>query len=179
MKNKPVFIQILILLSLAIAWSVLADDAAIQTPAKYKEEEAVLANLYQDRYIVVLSIMENYDDAVVLAMAASYKLGIRFDHENKWYSTRKRIRYSQDIKDKLYKGAYHPRRYEGEYISLENSDYYKGFPRGYIIVVAGIYGDKKSAAKALARIRKSYRYAYVQKTVMWMGYIDADGANNE
>ena len=179
MEKKSRFLPVIITFFLMTVAVVFSGTLAAGESAGPADEAFGLTSLYLQKHIVVLSLMENYDDAVVFALAASAKLGIRFDHENKWYSEIKKIRYSEKIKDRLYKGSYHPRRYDGEYISLENSDFYKDFPRGYIVVVAGIYADKKDAQEALARIRRSYRRAYIQKTALWMGYLGQEDAGNK
>jgi len=145
----------------------------------YAEQEIKITDemFYKDKYVLILKSTKDYSEAVRFATEASKKLGLEFHNVNRKYSKEKGIYFSEEIDDEMYRGGYAPRRYNGraqslkEYISLENSDYYKGFNDGYIIVVSGIYEDKKSSEKALAKIRKFYKDAYAKKTVMWMGCI--------
>ncbi len=135
------------------------------------EQEITDEMFYADRYILILKSTKDYNEAVNFATEGSGKLGLKFDNEDKLYSEQKGIYFSEDIDDVLYRGEYAPRRYAEEYISLENSDHYKGFTDGYIIVVAGIYGGKEDSEEVLSKVRKFYKDAYVKKTVMWMGCI--------
>jgi len=135
------------------------------------EQEITDEMFYADRYILILKSTKDYNGAVRFATEASEKLGLKFDNKDRVYSEDKGIYFSEDIDDVLYRGGYAPRRYAEEHISLENSDYYKGFTDGYIIVVAGVYGSKEGSEEALSKVRKFYKDAYVKKTVMWMGCI--------
>lgn len=127
-------------------------------------------DFFADRYILILSATKDYEEALNFARNAAKKLKFEFDNENKRYSKRKGI-YFEGIDDDDYNGGYYPRRYSDEFISLENSEGYEGFKGGYIIVVGGIYGDRKSSSQALAKVKTLYSNAYVKKTKMWMGCI--------
>ncbi len=145
----------------------------LTSPLTYAEQEITITDemFYQDNYILILKSTKDYNEAVRFATEASEKLGLKFDNEDRVYSEDKGIYFSEDIDDVLYRGKYSPRRYNDGYISLENSDYYKGFADGYIIVVAGIYSNKEDSKEALSKVRKFYKDAYAKKTVMWMGCI--------
>lgn len=57
-----------------------------------------------------------------------------------------------------------------DYISVEYSNGYEGFAKGYYIVVAGI-GDPNSAflTRVLANAKKYYKDAYAKQTKVWFG----------
>lgn len=131
-------------------------------------DEAVF---WMDAYVLILKTTKSCQEAVNVATKAGKALNLEFDNESKECSDAKGVYYSEDIDDEMYRGGYAPRRYEGEYISLENSDGYKDFSPGKIIVVSGIYKDGKNARKALKAVRKFYPDAYAKKTTLWMGCI--------
>ena len=126
-----------------------------------------------DQYILILKATNDYEKAVRLAQEASTLLDLEYDNEDIKYSKEKGIYFSEDINDPTYAGEYYPRRYAGEYISLENAAAYAGFAeQGTIIVVSGIYSKEEEALEALNKTRARYHEdAYVKKVNMWMGCI--------
>ncbi len=137
----------------------------------FAEQEITDELFYSDKYILILKSTKNYNEAVNFATKASKELGLEFKNEHIKYSEEKGIYFSEDIDDRLYRDGYYPRRYGGEYISLENSLAYEGFDEGYIIVVGGVYNDKERVDRALGKAREIYKDAYAKKTNMWMGCI--------
>lgn len=130
--------------------------------------QPIEGDFFADKYILILKSTKDYSKAASFALDAAKKLNLKFDNENKRYSKEKGI-YFEGIEDDDFNGGYYPRRYSGEFISLENSGYYKGFSEGYIIVVGGIYDDRKNSKQALAKSKKIYGDAYIKKTKIWMG----------
>ncbi len=56
------------------------------------------------------------------------------------------------------------------YISIEYSDAYKGFAKGYYIVVAAITDVKSNGMKQkLAAVQQQYPDAYAKRTYIWFG----------
>ncbi|MFH1045687.1 MAG: hypothetical protein V1727_01835 [Candidatus Omnitrophota bacterium] len=139
---------------------------AQKTPADLKEEQ-----FWQARYLLILYSTRDYQDALKFANEASKNLVLPFKNEEKKYSAKKGIYFSESIDDEIYRGEYYPRRYFDDYISLENSSAYRGLVPGEIIVVAGVFGERTLANDALVDIKAFYPDAYVKKTVVWMGYI--------
>jgi hypothetical protein len=135
----------------------------------YAEQEVTDDMQRVDKYVLILKSTQNYDEAVRFATEASKKLGLEFNNAYREFSKKKGIYYSKNCPSKLYAGCYYPRRYDGEQITLENSGDYKGFAPAYIIVMAGIYEKVDMAEKALVKVKKFYKDAYVEKTNMWMG----------
>lgn len=143
---------------------------ALVYSAALGEQRLTEEDFYSDRYILILKSTKDYNEAVNFARDASKKLSIEFDNENTRYSKEEGI-YYEGTDDPLYEGKYYPRRYTEEFISLENSGYYKGFADGFIIVVGGIYNDRKASKQALGKVKTVYHDAYIKKTKMWMGCI--------
>ena len=137
----------------------------------FAEQEITDDMFYSARYILILKSTTDYNVALRFANESSKKLGLELKIEDIEYSKEKGICFSKDIDDELYKGEYAPRRYCGDYISLENSSAYEGFVEGYIVVIAGIYQNKDDAELALRDVKESYPDAYVKKTNLWMGCI--------
>jgi hypothetical protein len=60
--------------------------------------------------------------------------------------------------------------FNDSYISIEYSNAYKGFAKGYYIVVAAITNVKSASMKAqLLAINKVYPDAYAKRTYIWFG----------
>jgi hypothetical protein len=57
---------------------------------------------------------------------------------------------------------------DGEYISIEYSNAYQGFTKGYYIVV--VYsGDKAAAENTLKKVKPFYKTAYIKLTEVYIG----------
>ncbi|MEI8344918.1 MAG: hypothetical protein WCG06_02480 [Candidatus Omnitrophota bacterium] len=127
--------------------------------------------LYSDQYILILKSTKDYNEALNFAKQASKKLGLKFDNEYRKYSQKDGIYFSATPKEGVSEGDYFPRRYSGEFITLENSKYYSELAPGYIIVVAGVYESKVSSHPALNKSKQYYIDAYVKKVNLWMGCV--------
>ncbi|MBL7198472.1 MAG: hypothetical protein ISS47_10295 [Candidatus Omnitrophica bacterium] len=171
----PIFI-----LSLMTTY-VFAQDAVTQaSPVDQPQEVEVDIDMdilieeepLQDKYILVLKLTEDYNEAIKIATEANKNTDLEFQNESRGYSKEKGIYYTKDIDNRLSKGGYVTRQDIGEYISLENSSSYAVFESGYIVVIAGIYDDRGSAQEGLIRVKQFYPEAYVEETTMWDG-VDA------
>ncbi len=59
---------------------------------------------------------------------------------------------------------------DSDYVSVEFSDGYEGFAKGYYIVVAALLPPQSVALRqALARIHPLYPTAYAKRTAVWRG----------
>jgi hypothetical protein len=57
-----------------------------------------------------------------------------------------------------------------DYLSIEFSDGYTGFAKGYYIVVAALAPPSSAALhQALARVQRAYPAAYAKRTAVWFG----------
>ena len=154
-----------------ILFLVCLSAFAFKTCFVFAEQEITDDVFYSARYILILKSTTDYNEALSFANESSKKLGLELKIEDIEYSKEKGICFSKDIDDELYKGEYAPRRYCGDYVSLENSSAYEGFTEGYIIVIAGVYQNKDDAELSLSGVKESYPDAYAKKTNLWMGCI--------
>ena len=61
---------------------------------------------------------------------------------------------------------------DGAYMSIEYSDDYTGFEKGYYIVVAAMFEEENSEVRILRdKTRKIYKDAYIKTTDVYMGCI--------
>lgn len=59
---------------------------------------------------------------------------------------------------------------DSDYISIEFSNGYTGFAKGYYIVVAALAPPNSAALRqALARVHRAYPAAYAKRTAVWLG----------
>ncbi len=59
---------------------------------------------------------------------------------------------------------------DSDYISVEFSNGYQGFAKGYYIVVAALVPPRPAALRqTMARIRRAYPAAYAKRTAVWFG----------
>jgi hypothetical protein len=59
---------------------------------------------------------------------------------------------------------------DSDYISIEYSDGYEGFAKGYYIVVAALANpNSANLRQTLARVRQAYPGAYAKRTAVWRG----------
>lgn len=59
---------------------------------------------------------------------------------------------------------------DSDYLSVEFSDGYEGFAKGYYIVVAALANpNSANLSQTLARVRKAYPSAYAKHTSVWRG----------
>jgi len=59
---------------------------------------------------------------------------------------------------------------DSDYLSIEFSDGYTGFAKGYYIVVAALAPPKSAALRqTLARVQRAYPTAYAKRTSVWLG----------
>lgn len=124
--------------------------------------------------IVIVLSTKDYETAKKTATEASKKLGKPLNLNG--LKPNKELGLTQSKEDCEIFGypCYIPRG-EGnaensDYISVEYSNGYEGFAKGYYIVVAGI-GDPKTnyLNKVLTNAKKYYKDAYAKQTKVWYG----------
>ncbi len=133
----------------------------------------------ENRHVVILSVYKSFDaareDAVKIAKASR----IPFSMEGRIFDKKRGLIYPDNFDDEVFRGQYVSRRYhktvlkgsedEREYLSVERSDGYDGFKKGFYIVVAGVH---ESSAAAQAQAQKFTAWAptaYARKTRIYMG----------
>jgi hypothetical protein len=151
-----------------------AENAAAQSPSPDKFNTEV------PKDIIILGSTTDYNGALALAKQASGRLKRKLDLRGlkpvakTGLTMSKKDCYGTGGGDDLGYPCYQARgdgnAANDDYISIEYSNAYKGFAKGYYIVVAGITDLQSTAMKTrLAMIRKTYPDAYAKRTYVWFG----------
>jgi hypothetical protein len=126
--------------------------------------------------IVILQSTKNYTAALTTAREAAARLGKKLEMEDNHPNKVLGLSMSrEDCTGNGYDFPCYTARGDGntedsDFISVEYSNAYEGFAKGYYIVVAGI-GDPGAASvkQTLANARKWYKDAYAKRTKVWHG----------
>jgi hypothetical protein len=126
--------------------------------------------------VLILGSVKTFSEAESLAKDVSSRSGVPYSTRGMIYDKKKGLIYPKDFSDELYRGSYYGRRSndecEGaECISIERSEFYSGFEKGYYVVVGGLYDKSisKEGEAALAKFKKIVPDAYAKKTEVYMG----------
>lgn len=135
----------------------------------------------QDKYntevptdIIILRSTKDYPTALATAKQATSRLHRKLDLRGLRPNNELGLTMSKTDCDEIGYPCY-PARGDGNalndnYVSIEYSNAYKGFAKGYYIVVAAITNVKSASMKAqLAGINKLYPDAYAKQTYIWFG----------
>jgi hypothetical protein len=122
-------------------------------------------------FLIILST-KSYAEAKKTATEAAIKLKIKLDlrglkpNKKSWLT----FNPKQCEEDGWEFPAYvsRGRGDAGEYISIEYSGAFKGFDRGYYIVIT-TSGDAADVNKSLAKVKKVYSTAYAKQADVYMG----------
>jgi hypothetical protein len=124
--------------------------------------------------IVIVLSTKDYATAKKIAGEASKKLGKPLNLNGLKPNKELGLTHSKEDCESFGYPCYIPRG-EGnaensDYISVEYSNGYEGFAKGYYIVVAGI-GDPKTnyLNQVLTNAKKYYKDAYAKQTKVWYG----------
>lgn len=101
------------------------------------------------------------------------KLKIPIDTMGRFYNQAKDlIALPDDDEDEIYAGAYYPRRFPSDNLSLEYLNFYsKQSKEKTIALLAGIYETEKSADRALSIIKQVELNAFIVKADIYIGCI--------
>jgi hypothetical protein len=149
------------ILSLALFFSFLTTNA----------QKASDTYDVKQSFLIILST-KSYTEAKKIATEAAIKLKIKLDfrglkpNKKSWLT----FNHKQCEEDGWEFPAYvsRGRGDSGEYISIEYSGAFKGFDRGYYIVITSS-GDAVDVNKSLAKVKKVYGEAYSKQTDVYMG----------
>jgi len=150
-------IWIVSVFSLVLLWGV-EDTLKVQSVSK--------------SFLIVKST-KSYTEAKNFAQKLSKKSGLKLDLRGLEYNTE--IMLSHPRMECLENGFVYPcyvargRYDDGAYLSVESSDAYEGFARGYYIVVAA--SMEKIAQSLVQRMKQYIPDAYVKRTSVDMGCI--------
>jgi hypothetical protein len=154
--------------------------SAVSISEEYEDKDwkAYEASMTKDFSFVILISTKDYQAALKRAKDASEKLGyplnLRELHENKetGLSLPRKVCEEDICGGGLNYPIYMPRNDWGDskYVSVEYSNGFKGFTKGYYIVVvaSGEKGDP-IIQEALTESRKFYTDSYAKSCGVWMG----------
>jgi hypothetical protein len=120
---------------------------------------------------VIIQSTKNYASAKTTAVAASKRLNSKLDLRGLKPNKKNGLTFSAaDCENEGGYPCYIARgRYDaGKYVSIEWSDAYEGFAKGYYIVIVAS-GSKADTDAALAKAKKIYKDAYNKATEVYVG----------
>ncbi len=121
-------------------------------------------------FCIILST-KSYTEAKKIAIAAAKKTGLTTDFRG--LEPNKKIGLTTPKADvpegEVYPQYYSRGRYDdGEYISIEYSNAFTGFAKGFYIVIVSS-GEKAEVNKTLKKVKPFYKTAYVKYTDVYVG----------
>jgi hypothetical protein len=130
--------------------------------------------------IIIVRSTKDYKTALLTAKQAASKLKKKLDLRGLSPNSKIGLSMSKgdcngvgggdDLGFPCYQARGDGNAFNDDYVSVEYSDAYKGFAKGYYIVVAAITDVKSASMKAkLAQINKVYPDAYAKRTYIWFG----------
>ena len=133
----------------------------------------------ENRYVVILSVYKDFAEARADAEKVAKASRVPFSMDGRVYDRKRGLIYPDDSDDEVFRGQYVARRSDKtvlkgsdeqrRYLSVERSDGYDGFKKGFYIVVAGIHEDSPSAQADVKRFSAWVPTAYAKKTRIYMG----------
>ncbi len=133
----------------------------------------------ENRYVVILTVCKTFAEARADAEKIAKASQFPFSMEGRVFDKKRGLIYPDNFDDEIFRGQYVSRRYHTtvlkgsdeprEYLSVERSDGYGGFKKGFYIVVAGIHEDSASAQANTKRFTAWAPTAYAKKTRIYMG----------
>ena len=149
-------------------------------PVAAQDEAAAAERFYtHTMYVVVLASERGFEAALRKAKAVGRHTGVPFSMQGMVYDPKRGLILPDDDPDPIYAGTYVGRRYnvarleetgtESEFLSVERSEAYTGFAKGYYIVVGGIYATRGDAKQSLAKFIPFVPDAYAKQTAIYYG----------
>lgn len=119
-------------------------------------------------FLIVLST-KSYNGALKKAQLACNELGYTLDLRN-MYADKENGLTSSEVCGCGEQHGYLPRGRgdDGNYISIEYSDYFNGFSKGYYIIVVAS-GDREEVQSILPAVQEHYKDAYIKNAEVYMG----------
>jgi hypothetical protein len=153
-------------LSILCAFILLINAVVVYAQDKYNTEVP--------KDILILRSTKDYQTAVATAKQAASRLHKELDLRGLRPNRKIGLTMSKADCDEYDYPCYLARgdgnAENDDYISIEYSNAYKGFAKGYYIVVAALTDVKSTSMKAqLAAINKIYPDAYAKRTFIWFG----------
>jgi hypothetical protein len=127
---------------------------------------------YVNTHFCIILSTKSYAAAKKVAEQAGKKYKIKIDYRD--LLPNKKIGLTLSREDCEGQGWDYPAYYsrgretEGEYLSIEYSNAFEGFTKGYYIVIVA-HGDKADCNKTLLKVKPTYKTAYIKQTEVYVG----------
>lgn len=146
-------------------------ESTIKTSKSTINESNTTNYDYATYYIVITDTSNDYYFLHDKMFELNRKLNIPIDTLGRYYNTTKNLIVLPDNdEDEVYAGAYFPRRFPSENLSLEYMNLYKNESGNKTIaLVTGIYEDENSADSLISIIKKYNKKVFKIKTEMYVG----------
>ncbi len=167
------FLAILIFSALALGHGFAAPKKAV----KKEDAPPTVDEQMPPRWVVILGVYKDFKEARANAQKFAKASKVPFSMNGNIFD-KKGLRLPESLDDELYAGEYLARRYNSgrdgekqleEFISVERSDGYEGFAKGFYIVIGGIVETKADGLAQEQRFKAVAPDTYVKKTRIYMG----------
>ena len=133
-------------------------------------EETNIEEMFVSKAFLIAKSTTSYKEAKSFSEKISKTLGIRIDYRGLNFNKSEFLSFSKEectengwsFPCSQARGRYD----DGQYISIEHTNWYEEFSNGYYIVVVA---SGKNVTKSLAKVKKHYSDAYVKKAKVYMG----------
>ena len=136
----------------------------------FAEDTNTEVEMFVDKSFLIAKSTTSYKEAKSFSEKISKTLGIGINYRRLTFNKSEFLSFSKEecTQNGWEYPCYEPRgRYDdGEYISIEHTNWYDEFSNGYYIVVVA---SGKDAPKTLLKVKKHYSDAYVKKAKVYMG----------
>ena len=125
---------------------------------------------YVKKEFLIVKSTTSYKEAKKYSEKISKKLNIKIDFRGLSFHKKDFLTFSKEVcnnefdEESCYVGR--GRDDDGEYISIEHTNYYEEFTNGYYIVVVATGED---VSKSLKKVKKEISDAYVKSAKVYMG----------
>ena len=182
-SRRPAIAISFVIVALGVILAIVSESSAAparprkQSTARSEMDE-ILERQTRDSWVVILGAYRDFheakSDAIKFAKSGSLPFSL-----NGMIFDKKGLHYPRDYADEIFAGEYIARRHNvgwdardnqlAEHISIERSDGYDGFAKGYYIIVGSIAATKQEGLVQAARFKAFAPDTYVKKTRIYMG----------
>ncbi len=151
-------------------------NAGAKAPASRLDEQPTVSDQICDRWVVILGTSKDFKEAKADAQKWSKSSGVPFSMNGMIFD-RKGLRLPDDDSDEMWAGCYFLRRhnmtstgtFSEQHISIEKSEAYDGFAKGYYMIVGHIAETAHEAEKMAAFFKPHAQTTDVKKARIYMG----------
>ncbi len=135
-----------------------------------------ISDMVQKTGFIIISASKKYEDAKKTAIKASKTLGYKLDLRDLQANADIGLSFSKEVCEDA--GFDFPcnvqrgRSNENKFVSVEYTNMYDGFSKGFYIVVVATYPENSAELKpTLKYVKKYFKSAYIRYTDVYMGCI--------